>query len=208
MDRHTIDIQTSAIEEKSQRTVPFELIRWSCIMDPAQNLSRVTADGASLLDWFFMSQTTQITSKLLKNEWRLIKNFLHLTAVPSVYEAWLGTSHSQFQAYWMKISDVSQSWSQAVVMNLSCMSQVTEGAKLIQMVQYKIQYKMLVVYCSIPSHHHTWRGLTTPSSCSNQIGSMWVDKNHQQMGMKPTPLRSLDEEYVSVEVGDRLFFIF
>ena len=55
----------------------------------------------------------------------------------------------------MKISDVSQSWSQAVVMNLSCMSQVTEGAELIQMVQYKIQYKMLVVYCSIPSHHHT-----------------------------------------------------
>jgi len=35
MDRHTIDIRTSAIEEKSQRTVPFESIRQSRIMDPA-----------------------------------------------------------------------------------------------------------------------------------------------------------------------------
>ena len=56
---------------------------------------------------------------------------------PFVYEAWLGTSHGQFQAYWTKISDVSQSRSQAVeLMNPSCMSQVTGGAELIQMVQY------------------------------------------------------------------------
>jgi hypothetical protein len=56
-------------------------------------------------------------TKLLKNEWRLRKFSPHLTALPwhlFVYEAWLGTSHSQFQAYWTKISDVSRSRSQAV----------------------------------------------------------------------------------------------
>ena len=43
-----------------------------------------------------------------------------------VYETWLGTSHSQLQAYWMKISDVSWSQSQAVkLMNLSCIGTVT-----------------------------------------------------------------------------------
>jgi hypothetical protein len=40
-----------------------------------------------------------------------------------------------------------------------------------------------------------------PGSCSNQIGSVWVDKNHQQTGTKPTPLRSSDEKFVGVEVG-------
>jgi len=40
-----------------------------------------------------------------------------------------------------------------------------------------------------------------PGSCSNQIGSTRVDKNHQQTGTKPTPLRSSDEKYVGVEVG-------
>ena len=40
-----------------------------------------------------------------------------------------------------------------------------------------------------------------PGSCSNQIGSMRVNKNHQQMGTEPTPLRSSDEKYVGVEVG-------
>ena len=56
---------------------------------------------------------------------------------PFVYEAWLGTSPGQFQAYWTKISDVSRSRSQAVELtNPSCMSRVTGGAELIQMVQY------------------------------------------------------------------------
>jgi len=76
-------------------------------------------------------------TKLLKNEWRLRKFSLHLTALPwhlFVYEAWLGTSHSQFQAYWTKISDVSQSRSQAV--ELIC----PEGAELILIVQSEYIY--------------------------------------------------------------------
>ena len=40
-----------------------------------------------------------------------------------------------------------------------------------------------------------------PGSCSNRIGSVRIDKNHQQTGTKPTPLRSSDEKYVGVEIG-------
>jgi len=110
-------------------------VSWAHVL--AQNLSGVTAHGASLSNWFFMSWTTQIASKLLKNEWRLRKNYLHLPSGIFLFtkHGWVLTSHNQFQAYWMKISDVSWSWSQAVELtNPSCMSQVTEGAELIQMV--------------------------------------------------------------------------
>jgi hypothetical protein len=48
----------------------------------AWNLSLVMAHG-SLSNWFFMSWTTQIALKLLKNEWRLSKFSLYLIALPS-----------------------------------------------------------------------------------------------------------------------------
>ena len=62
-------------------------------------------------------------------------------------------------------------------------------------------YEALIIYCSILSHHRARRGLTMPGSCSNRIGSVRIDKNHQQTGTKPTPLRSSDEKYVGVKVG-------